>query len=80
MLAEALAEIVYDVCVYTHFPRRLLVLVLVYFILIMSLKHEFVVCVCVCYHNRSSICWRRLVTNLVSPAPVETRHIPTHTH
>lgn len=68
------------VCIHTQFnPRRLPVLVLG-----VLYSHNEVctctfVCVCMCVgcHNRSSICWRHLVTNLVSPAPVETRH--THT-
>lgn len=63
--------------VYTLEPK-LLILVLMYIILQDSYPCS-LVCVWVCCHSVSSICWRRLVTDLVSPAPVEARHTHTHT-
>lgn len=70
-------------CVHTEFnPRRLPVLVLGVLYSHNEAHTCTFVCVCLCVgcHNRSSICWCHLVTNLVSPAPVETRHTQTHTH
>lgn len=38
------------------------------------------VCLCVHYHNRRSICYYHLVTNLVSPARMEPIHTHVHTY
>lgn len=38
------------------------------------------VCLCVHYHNRRSICYYHLVTNLVSPARMEPLHTHVHTY